>query len=335
MYIIQVINSMKNIDVVGFGALNIDKLYSVNRITCKDEEGYIKDFSISCGGSAANTIIGLSRLGIKTGLIGKISMDPDGEFLLENLKNEGVNTENVIVSSYGRSGNVLGFVDPEGERALYVDPGVNDHIEINEINLDYLDNLMVLHLTSFVGNSIKTQKQIIEKISGDITVSFDPGRIYVEKGINYIKDILERTNIILINEEELNHLIRDPYQTWKEKAEVLLGYGMEIVVVKRGNKGSYVTDGEKSHIIPPFKVNCIDTTGAGDAFNAGFIYGFIKDKSLKESGIIGNFIAACCIGKKGATIGLPEVHSLKELDKKLKLTENINWNIDIYSIKND
>ncbi|MGZ7068642.1 MAG: carbohydrate kinase family protein [Methanobacterium sp.] len=305
---------MKKIDVAGFGALNIDKIYRVNKISCKDDESYIKDFSVSCGGSAANTIIGLSRLGIKTGFIGKISNDDDGKLLLQNLKKEGVNTENIVITE-GRSGNVLGFVDEDGERALYVDSGVNDRIKFNEINLDYLNNLRVLHLTSFVSNSIEAQKQAMGEISEGITVSFDPGRIYVEKGVNYIRDILDRTNIILINEVELKHLIGNKFPTCKQKAEVLLDYGIEIIVVKRGNKGSYVTDGDKSHNIKPFNVNCIDSTGAGDAFNAGFIYGFIKGKDLKESCIMGNFVAGSCIEMEGAIKGLPELSKLKEMNK--------------------
>ena len=70
------------LDVVGFGALNIDKLYQVNRIAHEDEEAYITGFSESCGGSAANTIIGLARLGVKTGFIGKVATDREGTLLL-------------------------------------------------------------------------------------------------------------------------------------------------------------------------------------------------------------------------------------------------------------
>ncbi len=301
---------MSKIEVAGFGALNIDKLYRVNKISCMDDEGYIKDFSKSCGGSAANTIIGLSRLGIKTGIIGKISKDDDGKLLLRNLKKEGIATENIIREG-GRSGKVLGFVDDNGQRALYVDPGVNDEIEFSEIELDHMDDLRVLHLTSFVGKSIEAQKQLVAEISGNVAVSFDPGRIYMHKGINYIKGILERTNILLINEVELEHIMGHEYPTLKEKVKAILDYGIEIVVVKRGNKGSYLTDGDESHNLKPFNVNCVDTTGAGDAFNAGFIYGFINGKTLEECGIIGNFVAGCCIEKDGAIKGLPNLLKLK------------------------
>ena len=80
------------LDVVGFGALNLDRLFQVNHIACEDEEGQIKNLHESCGGSAANTIIGLARLGLDTGFIGKISSDREGEILLVNLKNEDVDT---------------------------------------------------------------------------------------------------------------------------------------------------------------------------------------------------------------------------------------------------
>lgn len=303
---------MKKFDVVGFGALNVDKLYNVNKISCEDEEAYITNFSISCGGSAANTIIGLSKLDIRTGFIGKVSNDSDGNLLLENLHKEGVDTEGIIISE-GRSGNVLGFVDKNGQRALYVDPGVNDLIGHDEVKLAYLKNSKVLHLTSFVGESINVQEDIINEIPEEIIVSLDPGRIYAERGINYLKDILNRTNIILINEEELKHLTGKKYKTCKEGAEVLLEYGIDIIVIKRGDKGAYITDGNESHFIEPFNVKCIDTTGAGDAFNAGFLYGFLSNKNIEESGKIGNFAASCCIQEPGAIKGLPTISELDNL----------------------
>ena len=83
-------------DVVGFGALNIDKLFHVNRIAHEDEESYITGKSESCGGSAANTIVGLARLGMETGFIGKVATDREGSLLHNNLQNENINTRGVI-----------------------------------------------------------------------------------------------------------------------------------------------------------------------------------------------------------------------------------------------
>jgi ribokinase len=80
-----------------------------------------------------------------------------------------------------------------------------------------------------------------------------------------------------------------------------------------GDKGCYVTDGNESHIVEPFKVKAVDTTGAGDAFCAGFLYGLISDKSLYECGKLGNFVASRCIMKMGARPGLPYLKDLKLL----------------------
>ncbi|HER54349.1 MAG TPA: sugar kinase, partial [Candidatus Bathyarchaeota archaeon] len=100
---------------------------------------------------------------------------------------------------------------------------------------------------------------------------------------------------------------------YKEGAKVLLDMGVEIVAVKLGKQGCYVTDGNEHHIIEAYKVKAIDTTGAGDAFCAGFLYGLIKENDLYECGRIGNFVASKCVQKMGARTGLPHLADLKDL----------------------
>lgn len=292
------------LDVVGFGALNLDRLFQVNQIACKDEEGQIKNLHESCGGSAANTIIGLARLGLDTGLIGKIGSDREGETLLDNLQNEDVDIHGIIKSSNGRSGTVHGYVDRKGERALYVDPGVNDTITIQEIDPEYASNTRLLHLTSFVGKSIQAQEELLDNIDDQITVSLDPGMIYASKGIKAMQKILQRTNILLINQNELDLLLRSR-KDQDTKINTLLNYGIEILVIKQGKKGCLVTDGVKTYLLDAYDVDCRDTTGAGDAFNSGFIYGFLEGKNIEESAMLGNFVASCCVQELGATTGLP------------------------------
>lgn len=313
-----------SLDVVGFGALNLDKLYRVNKIAKEDDEAYIKDLSLSCGGSAANTIIGLSRLGLDAGFIGIVSNDQGGQLLLGNLKNEGVNTDGVLLVDAGRSGSVIGMVDDHGQRALYVDPGVNDSIKPEEVNelvdRGYLSGVKVLHITSFVGASIKAQETLLEDLPSQIRVSFDPGRIYAERGMQdkAIKNILEKTNMLLLNDEEIRLLTdRKRTKSLDERVKALLELGIEIIVVKQGDKGCYVTDGQESHFLEAFPVKCRDTTGAGDAFNAGFIYGILKNQPLYNSCSIGNYLAACCVEYNGATGGHPDEFMIEKfLDKK-------------------
>lgn len=302
---------MKRFDVVGFGALNVDKLFRVNKIAGADEEGFIMDCEEACGGSAANTIVGLARLGCKVGFIGKVADDKEGRMLLEDFCRESVDTKGVIRTKHGRSGTVMGFVDQKGERALYVDPGVNDTIEFNEINKEHAFQAKFLHLTSFIGKkSFQNQKKLVEALPKNVKVSLDPGELYARKG-TVLEPIVERAFVLMPNQRELELLTSAT--DYKKGADVLLEKGVKVVAVKLGNKGCYVTNGRENYLIKPFKVKVVDTTGAGDAFCAGFLYGLISGKSLYECGRLGNFVASKCIMKIGARPGLPRLKDLKLL----------------------
>ena len=299
---------MTEFDVVGFGALNIDRLFKVNKIAGRDEESFVIESKESCGGSAANTIVGLARLGLKTGYIGKVSDDREGQLLLDDFRKENVDTRGIVIAKSGRSGVVMGFVDEQGERSLYVAPGVNDTVELREINKDYARKARFLHLTSFVGEkSFESQKDIVEQLPEHGSVSFDPGMLYAQRGLSALKPILRRVFVMLPNEVELKLLTGEEYE---DGAETLIAEGVKVVAVKLGGKGCFVTDGEESHVVEPFKVRVVDTTGAGDAWNAGFLYGLLRENSLLECGRLGNFVASRCIMKMGARTGLPQLADL-------------------------
>jgi ribokinase len=302
---------MSRFDVVGFGALNVDKLFKVNRIAAKEEESFITGFAETSGGSAANTVVGLARLGCKVGFVGKVAEDREGKTLLEEFRKESVDTKGVAVAKQGRSGTVMGFVDENGERALYIDPGVNDQVEFNEKNKTYASQTMFLHLTSFVGEeSFQTQKRIVETLPEDVMVSFDPGALYARKGLAALESIVKETFVLMPNAGELELLTG--MADYRRGAEAMLKKGVKVVAVKLGSRGCYVTDGRQSRNVEAFKVSVVDTTGAGDAFCAGFLYGLIKQKSLEECGRIGNFVASRCTTKMGARAGLPTLKDLTE-----------------------
>ncbi|MDH5663447.1 MAG: carbohydrate kinase family protein [Candidatus Bathyarchaeota archaeon] len=295
-------------DVIGFGALNVDKLYKVNMIAREEEEGFVTGFKEAPGGSAANTIVGLARLELKTGFIGKVAEDREGELLLNDFRKENVDTSGIIISRKGRSGVVMGYIDGKGERALYVDPGVNDWLEFKEINLDYATNTEFLHLTSFVGEKpFEAQKELIKQLS-DVKISFDPGALYARKSLTSLKPIIKRSFVMLPNENEIRLLTGKDYEMG---SKTLIKEGVRLVAVKLGERGCYVTDGKERHLVEPYEKKLVDTTGAGDAFCAGFLYGLIKGRDLYECGRLGNFVAARCIQKVGAREGLPRLPTLE------------------------
>jgi len=300
---------MSKFDVVGFGALNVDRLFKVNSIAAAEEESFVTGFEETCGGSAANTIVGLARLNCKTGFIGKTASDREGKMLLEAFHKEGVDTEGVTLAKNGRSGTVMGFIDKKGNRALYVDPSVNDMLSYGEIPQKYASQTKFLHLTSFVGEKpFNAQKKLLRTLPDSVEVSFDPGALYSKLGLAKLKQIIKRTFVLLPNACEVALLTDET--DYRAGAEVLLGEGVKIVAVKLGGRGCYVTDGKRSCMVDSFKVKAVDTTGAGDAFNAGFLYGLINGKSLLECGRIANFVASKCVTKIGARTGLPRLQDL-------------------------
>jgi len=283
--------------IVGFGALNLDEIFKVDKIPGKDEEGYVIDVEMHPGGSSANTIAGLATFGLKTGFIGKVGNDREGEILLKDFERRGVDLSGIIRAD-GRSGKAMIFVDRLGERAILVDPGVNDTIDFNEIDMELVENSELIHMTSFICknglSSFESQKRVARIAD---CISFDPGLPYVERGINELETILKNTAIFLPNRREIEALFNEDYKT---ACQIAIDMGVEIIAVKLGSSGCYVTDGRREYFVKPFHAKPVDTTGAGDAFNAGFIYGWHKKKGLEECGKTGNFVASRLIERVGA-----------------------------------
>ena len=324
----EIVYDAINVDVIGFGALNVDKLYKVGHIAEIDGESFIKGEEESPGGSAANTIIGLSKLGCSTSYIGKIADDEEGDLLEYNLMINDVYLTNLIYAESGNSGKVLGFVSDAGDRALYVDPGVNDDITIDEINPLNVNACKILHYTSFVGDSFYAQKELLNILSDKIVLSFDPGMLYVKKGVEELKEILERTDILLINEGELKILFEDYYKeklnlsgddslSFRDLAVYVRNDGIDTVVVKRGSIGAYAINKKDEEVkIPAFECDAVDTTAAGDSFNAGFLYSYLKGYDLAKSCTIANWVASKSVQAIGIS-GLPNLEELEEFTQSL------------------
>ena len=306
----EIFDNDLNAEVIGFGALNVDKLYSVENIASNDEESFIKGETDTPGGSAANTMVGLSRLGCSTSIIGKIAEDDEGDLIEYNLAINGIYTNNLIYSETGATGKCMGFVDSNGERCLYIDPGVNDEIKLDEINPLNIMRCKIMHYTSFVGDSFNTQIELLDLLNKECILSFDPGMLYVQKGFDELKPILERTDILLINESELRLLCNNNESSLKELAIGFLDMGIETVVIKQGSKGVFAMNNNETCEVESYKCDVVDTTGAGDSFNSGFLYSYLKGYDLEKSCQIGNWVASKAI----EGFGMEKFPSLKDLE---------------------
>ena len=295
------------LEVIGFGALNMDYLHKVDRLVL-DGETHIQHTTRSPGGSAANTIYGLSRLGVKTGLIGAVGDDEDGGAILADLGQVGADTSHIHIVDEETTGSAIGFVDEKGRRALYVSPGANSRIEREDIELAYVAQARILHLTSFVDEEqLAVQQWLVEEVPSQVQVSFAPGSLYARRGADALSGILRRTAFLFVNEDEVEDL---------GGVRSLCDRGCQVVVVTLGQKGCRVVKAaasghpEQDHLIEAVATQVVDTTGAGDAFAAGFLYGVLGQKDLLTCGRLGNLVASRAIAAMGARDNLPTLADL-------------------------
>jgi len=289
-----------SVEVIGFGALNCDTIYQVDDLARPGRETGVVSVTRQPGGSAANTIVGLARLGVRTGFVGTVGSDREGSLLLDDFKREGVDLHG-ITKAKGNTGTALIFIDSHGERAIYVLPSVNDTFVT--ANFDYAKQAKIVHLSSFMSiDQLRMQISFVQQLRGSrVKISFSPGNIYAKLGLNELKPLIERSLVLFLNKEEASALTGSPDV---EEVASILDVGAYIVAVTLGDKGSYVVTRSKSLDLPPYKSDITDTVGAGDAFAAGFLYGQLTGKDPRESGLYGNYMASKSIAQLGGRKGL-------------------------------
>jgi ribokinase len=294
------------VEVVGVGALNWDRLFLVDRFASPGEEIVIQESKEEAGGSAANTIAGLGRLGVECGFIGKLGSDKEGDKILSAFKRDRVDLKG-IKRVDGVSGSVFAFVDDEGERTMYVNPGVNDTLGIPDLDEKYLGRARFIHVSSLAGEPATGAILNIPKFIGDAKLSFSPGFLCA-KGVDYLMPILTHCEILFLNSVEATALAGSDTD---QREHILTQLGVKTVVVTQGSRGCLVLDELATHRVPGIKAKAVDTTGAGDAFSAGFLYGNLRGYGNLDCARIGNFTASLCVGSIGARSGLPDQDSLK------------------------
>jgi len=312
---------MPKLDVIGFGAMNVDYLYRVGQVVI-DGEDSVEEFTALPGGSAANTIYALAKLGVKTGFIGIVGDDENGNLLLKDFKAAGIDASQVRIEKGKETGSVLCLSDKLGSRSLYVSPGANSLLKQSQVDLNYVNQAQIMHFSSFVNEEqFKIQVSLAKEKTDSVRITLAPGMLYAKKGLGTLAPLLQRTHILFLNREEIELLTG---KNFRDGAEECIRYGSQIMVVTLG-KGlaleknkvitSYIFDGKqmyqtesKSGESSPL----LETTGAGDAFAAGFLLGILKGKGLRECGILGDLMARFAITKPGARQGLPDLHQLSE-----------------------
>jgi ribokinase len=304
-------------DVIGLGALNIDELFLVDELI-KDDEIVVNSSIVSCGGSAANTIYALAKLGLKAGFIGVVGDDSQGAFILKDFKSQGVDISKIRKVKNQPTGKALGFVDKKGKRSLYILVGANLYLTQEDIDFSYINQAKVLHMSSLKGK-IDLQSYAVSKLKDSLILSFAPGAVLVREGLAKLSQILKRVNILFLNSKELFVLTQE--KNIETAFLKLLDYGVETIVLTQGESPTIIRTKENTYHIPcEFKVEVVkDTTGAGDAYAGGFLFGLIKGYDLVNSARLGHLVASYSIQGIGARSNLPTYEQLITSYKKYSL----------------
>ena len=248
--------------------------------------------------------------------------DAEGEVMLHDFQKVGVNTSQVRVKPGVKTGSTVCLSDRLGKRSLYVLPDVINLLVMDDLDLAYVNQARMLHVSSFVDDrQFKMLLELMDRLDLSTKISFTPGALYAAKGLKALTPILARTDVLFINQDELHQLTEEGVLAGVESClkqgchivAVTLGEGTELEVGKGVSRRtvtavSYIRDAEVEHAIEPHGRNIIakaDTTGASDAFATGFIYGLLDGKELEECGRLGDVMAQFSISKVGAREGLP------------------------------
>lgn len=260
--------------------------------------------SLSPGGSA-NVAFYITKLGGTSVFMGKIGDDYFGKIFLEDLERNGIRAS-VSASKGENTGLVFALVFPDGERFFVVDRGANANLKYEDISFDLIRNSEYLYLTGFSFQDEETSgsiKRILEEIAKDIIIVFNPGAPNLAKELrdSFIKVIHQYVSVLILNEAEARFLTECGSE--RETIDYLLSLA-DTVALTKGDSGSAIARQGEIYYIKAAPVKVVDTTGAGDAYAAGFIYGLCQDWDVQTAGEFASKVAERVVSHLGARVDL-------------------------------
>lgn len=285
---------------------NIQNFPKSNQVTQVDS------ITLMGGGGALNTSIALKRLGVEVFPMGEVGLDYAGDVLLNIMDAEGIDNAYVLRRKAKPSSVVNVLINSEGERSFICNPGNFIHVSINDYNWDILEEFDVL----LIGSCF-----LLDKLLPDLP---DVLKLCRKHNVISIIDTVWPTRpTYRLIEKSLPFM--DFFTPSFEEAQVLSGHkepadiaqwcldqGTKNVIIKMDKKGCYLANKEIQQQIPAFKVELVDSTGAGDCFLAGFIKGLSINYDLPRAAMLGNAAGALCVQKVGAYTGITNYKDLTE-----------------------
>lgn len=294
----------KDFDLICMGNLNFDVTMVVDGFPDFHEKVFADEMELGLGGAAGNTAAWSSSLGLDVGFIGAVGKDWIGDEHIKKAKKFGIDTEG-IKEVKGHSGLAAIFSSGQDKRMIKY-TGANSE---KRIDPEYVRRSRHIHMTS---NSLKDIRKIIDICeSENTTISLDPS------GIEIPKDIEENIDFLIMNQNEANRLANSD-DNESELENIIDEFGSRNTIIML-NKGGAIIDleGEDLTTVSSYDIEAVDTTGAGDSFVSGLLYGVLKNYNPKLMGKIGVACASFCVQEIGARSAVCNRDKIKEfLEKK-------------------
>ncbi|HET6977308.1 MAG TPA: carbohydrate kinase family protein [Pyrinomonadaceae bacterium] len=314
---------LKRPQILVIGELNVDIVATgLRRLPELGSEILVDDCELTLGSASAIFAVGMARLEHKVTFVSHVGRDSFGDFCIRALKDSGVSTTNVLRKANEKTGVTIAL-SGKRDRALVTYPGAVATLTSDRINDALLKRHDHLHLTSYyLQQGLQPSFAAILRAAKalGLTTSFDPNSDPNDRWSSKIDSVLSNTDVLFVNEREATKLT----STRSGKAALhVLGRKVPCVVVKRGARGATAIQGKELFTSAGFRVKAIDTTGAGDSFDAGFVSAYVRHAPLPECLRIGNACGALSAMGIGGTTGQP---TAKQLQEFLRLNKSLDSN---------
>ncbi|GHV13176.1 adenosine kinase [Fibrobacterales bacterium] len=279
--------------------------------------GNAEDFSTVPGGSASNTMIGLSRLGGKSRFVCKVGNDDLGDVYSLNLYKNGV--EGYIRKNSTPTGRVLSAITPDAQRTMFTYLGASAELVTTEINDTPFHGASALYLEGYLAYNPSILLHCVNTAKNNgLEVVFDCGSFGVVQDCRFIIDKLlneKSVDVLIANEDEARALT----SVEEDLAAMEMSKLAKVAVVKVGKKGSIICSDDRIYRIETPEVKAIDTTGAGDLWASGFLYGYLNDWSLEKCGELASATASEVVQVMGPNISDIAYEKLIELRNSISV----------------
>ena len=292
-------------DIVVVGDINVDLIFTgLPSLPSFGELKHAKSMRVTLGGSSAIFAYNIARLGAATGFVGKVGKDHLGDFLVETLNTAGVDTSRIVRDSTLPTGICVSMSFPN-DYAMVSYPGIRESFSLKEIDIEYVKRARHLHMSSFYlqpGLQPGSLELFRQAKHAGLTTSLDPDNDPHQTWTGGMHQLLHDVDLFLPNEVEATKIARTA--ELEAAGRFLAGFG-HTAVIKAGAKGVCVFCADKQIRAPAFAIQPVDTTGAGDSFNAGFIFQHLLSAPLAKCIAWGNACGALSTRALGGTEAFP------------------------------